>query len=126
MEIILGIAVPHPQGMDVWVGMWPPSLKQTLKSRFENSTNCPNSVTNLTEKLLVFFRKALKEVSTTLAGAISELWTECAESIKLIEQSDLARATPLLLNQPTIELFWQSPTPSTPKTSSTTVIPPNK
>ena len=31
MEIILKIAVTHPQGADVWVGMSQPSLRQTLK-----------------------------------------------------------------------------------------------
>ena len=39
MEVILDIVVTHPHGADVWVGMWPPSLRQTLKSRFENSSN---------------------------------------------------------------------------------------
>ena len=29
-KIEFGIAVKHPQGADVWVGMWPPTLKQTL------------------------------------------------------------------------------------------------
>ena len=60
MEIIL-----DPQGADVWVGMWPPFLRQTLKSRFENSSNYANTITNLTKKRLVFLRKALKEVSKT-------------------------------------------------------------
>ena len=46
MEIILDIAATHPQGADVWVGMWPPYLRQTLKSRFENSSNYAITLTN--------------------------------------------------------------------------------
>ena len=57
MEIILDIAATHPQGADVWVGMWPPPLRQTLKSRYDNSSNYTNALTNLSEKRLVFFRK---------------------------------------------------------------------
>ena len=57
MEIILVIAATHPQGADVWVGMWPPSLRQTLKSRYENSSNYANVLINLSEKRLVFFGK---------------------------------------------------------------------
>ena len=36
----------------------------------------------LIRKTLVFFRKALKEVSKTLAEAVSELWTERTAAIK--------------------------------------------
>ena len=32
MEVALDIAVTHPQGADIWVGMWPPHLKQLLKT----------------------------------------------------------------------------------------------
>ena len=63
MEIILEIAAIHPQGSDVWVEMWPPSLRQTLKSGYEISSNYANELINLSEKRLVFFRKALKEGS---------------------------------------------------------------
>ena len=60
--------------------------------------------------------------------AVSELWTERAAAVKLIEQTEQAyseldqqqwRGTPLPSNQPTMESFWQSPTP-TPLTPSTT------
>ena len=114
MEIILDIAITHPQGMDVWVGMWPLSLRQTLKSRFENSSNYSNVLKNLSEKRLVFFRKKLKEVSKILAKAVSELWIEQDAAIKLIEQTELAqsepdqqqwRGTSLSSNQPTMESF---------------------
>ena len=50
MEIILDITVTHPQGADVWVGMLPPSLKQTQKLRYKNSSNYTNALTNLSEK----------------------------------------------------------------------------
>ena len=67
------IAAIHIQGADAWVGMWPPSLRQTQKSRFENNNSYANALTNLSEKSLVFYRKALKEVFKTLAEADSEL-----------------------------------------------------
>ena len=59
MEIILVIAVTHPQGAGVWVGIW------TLKSRFENSCNYSNVLTNVSKKALVFFRKALNKYQDT-------------------------------------------------------------
>ena len=68
-------------------------------------------------------------MSKTLAEAASELWTDRAAAIKLMEQDELAqveldqeqwRGTPLPPNQPTIESFWQSSTPITPTTPSTT------
>ena len=100
--------------------MWPPTLIQTLKSRFEISSNCSNALTILSDKRLVFPRKALKEVSKTLAEAVLELWTERTAAITLIEQTEQAqsgldqrqlRGTPLPSDQPTMESFWQSPTP---------------
>ena len=121
------------QGAGVWVGMWPPSLRQTLKSLFENIKNYANALTNETEKKLILFRKALKEVSKALAEAVLELWIERAEEIKLIEQTEQAqsepdqqqwRRTPLPSNQRTIELFCQFPTPTptpTPPTPTITV-----
>ena len=129
MEIILEIAATHPQEADVWVGMWPPSLRRALKSRFEKSSNYANTLTNLIEKRLVFFTKALKEVSKILAKTVSELRKEREAKIKLIEQSELAqskqdqqqwRGTPLPSNQPKIESFWHSLTPPAPTTSLTT------
>ena len=135
MEIILDIAATHPQGADIWVGMWPPSLRQVLKLRFESSSNYANTLTNMSEKTLVFLRKALKDVSKTLAEAVSELWTERAAAIKLMEQGELAqveqaqqqwRGSPLPSNQPTIESFWQSPTPPTPPTQQSTTSSKNK
>ena len=50
MEIILYIAVTLSQGADVKVRMWPPFLRQTLKSGFENGSNRANALTNLSEK----------------------------------------------------------------------------
>ena len=109
MEIVLDIAATHPQGADGCT----PSLRQTLKSRFVNT----NTLTNLTEKQLGFFRKVLKAASKVLAEVVSEIWTECEAAINLIEQSELAqselnqqqwRGTPLPSIQPTIESFWQS------------------
>ena len=76
MEIILDIAAAHSQRAGEWIGMWPPSLRQTLKSRLENSSNYANVLTNLSEI----------EVSKTLAGPVSELWTERTEAVKQIEQ----------------------------------------
>ena len=94
MEIILDITVTHPQGADVWVGMLPQSLRQLLKTRFENSSNYANALTNLTEKRLIFFRKALKEVSKTQVEAVSEIWIERVEAIKVIEQTEQAQPEP--------------------------------
>ena len=47
MEIMLGIAVKHPQKAKFWVGMWQPTSRQILKSRFENSINYSNALTSL-------------------------------------------------------------------------------
>ena len=87
-------------------------------------------LTNLSEERLVFLRKASKEVSETLAGAVSELWAVRVAIIKQIEQTEQAQSkldqqqrketSPLPPNQPTMESFWQSPT-STPTTLTTTV-----
>ena len=44
------------------------------------------------KKLVVFFSKALKEVSKILAEAVSELWIEQAAAIKLIEQTEQAHS----------------------------------
>ena len=87
MEAALDITVTHPKGGDVWVGMWSLHLKQLLKIRFESS-NCTynNAFSNLTEKKLTFYRKALKELPKTLAEAVSELRKEHAEVKKLGEQ----------------------------------------
>ena len=115
MGIILDITVTHLQGADIWVGMWPPSFRQILKSRFGNSSNYLNALTNLSEKRLIFLRKAAKEVSKTLAEADSELRTKRTAAKKLIEQTEQAqteldlqrgRGTPLPSNQPTMESFW--------------------
>ena len=68
----------------------------------------------MSEERLVFFRKALKEVSKALVKAVSELWTERTAAILQTEQterelSDLDqlqwRETPLSSNQPTMESF---------------------
>ena len=40
------------------------------------------------QKILVIFRKARKEVSKTLAEAVSELWAERAAALKLIELTE--------------------------------------
>ena len=53
MEIIPDIAVKHPQGEDVWVGMYPPTLRQIIKSRFENSSIYSNAITDLSEKAMI-------------------------------------------------------------------------
>ena len=49
-------------------------ISRILKSPYENSSNYANALTNMSENRLVFFRKALKKVSKTLAEAVSELW----------------------------------------------------
>ena len=68
----------------------------------------------MSEKRMVFFSKALKEVSKTLAEAVSELWIEGAAVIKIIDQTEQAqsepdqqqlRGTSLPSNQPTMESF---------------------
>ena len=60
MEILLDLAVKHPQGADVWVGFRPCTLTQILKSRFKSSSNYSSGLMTLSENALVFFRKALK------------------------------------------------------------------
>ena len=119
----------HPPAGSGCMGRDVDTVPQTLKSRFENSSNYANTLTNLTEKRLVFLRKALKEVSKTLAEAVSELWSERTAAIKLMEQTEQEQAerdqkqwrgAPFPSNQSTIESFWQSPTPNTTTTPSTT------
>ena len=55
MEKILDINVTHPQEADAWVGKRSSTLRQALKSRFENNSNYSIALTNL---------------------SVSELWTE--------------------------------------------------
>ena len=110
--------------------IWPPHLTQLLKARFESSNSTySNALSNLSEKTLTFYRKALKDLSMTLVEAVSELWKERAEEIeKLGEQSNTmtpnendhygGRRHPLPADQPTIVLFCQ--TPQTENTSTTT------
>ena len=52
-----------------------------------------NVLTNLSEKVNVFFQKALKEASKILAEAISELWKEQSAEMKLIEQTVQEQST---------------------------------
>ena len=64
MEIATDIAVTHPQGADVWVGMWTLTLRQLFKTHFENIISTYiNALTNLFHKALVFYRKSLKGLS---------------------------------------------------------------
>ena len=88
MEIALDIAVTHPQGADVWVGLWPPQLRQLLKTRFKCSNSTyNNALSNLSDITLTFYRKA-PELSKTLAEAVSELWKDGTEEIKqLVKQT---------------------------------------
>ena len=101
--------------------MRPPPLRQLFKTRFENSNSTyTNALSNLSEKQLTFYRKALKDISKTLVEAVSELWKERVEEIKKLEpkqtptpnESDFSQGKrhSLLANQPTIESFWQTPT----------------
>ena len=41
MEIMFDIAVTHPQEADVLVGMWPPTLRQILRLRFQTAATTP-------------------------------------------------------------------------------------
>ena len=113
MKVALDIAVTHPQGADIWVGMWPPHLRQTLKTRFESSNSTyANALTHLTEQQLTFYRKALKDLSKTLAEAVSELWKERAKEIMKLDPTQTLtpndndfsqeRRHPLPADQPTI------------------------
>ena len=74
------IAVTHPQGVDVWIGLWPPQLRHLLKTRFESSNSTYNdALKKLSVKTLSFYRKALKDLSKTVAEAVSDLWKEYTE-----------------------------------------------
>ena len=87
MEIALDIAVTHSQGADVWVRMWTPMIRQLLKARLENSSsNSTNALTNLFEKALVFYRRALKDPSKTLAEAVSEAIKKLDEQMNTVER----------------------------------------
>ena len=77
---------------------------------------------------MIFFRRALKNLSNTLADVFSELWTERAAAIKLLEPTEQAqneldqqqwRGTPLPSNQPIMESFWQSSMPTSLTTTTT-------
>ena len=62
MEIMLDIAVKHPHAADVWVGMWPPTLSQALKRRFErNNATYINGLTNISEIALAYYRNLSKQ-----------------------------------------------------------------
>ena len=117
MEVERDIAVTHYQEVDIWVRMWPPHLRQLIKTRFENSNcNYNNDISDLNEKQFTSYRKALKDLSNTLAEAVSEQWKERMEEIKkLDEQTSILtpnegvfsqrRRHPLPANQPTIKSF---------------------
>ena len=63
MKIVLDIAVKHPQGADVWVGMWSPTLWQTLKHKFERSDpTYINALTNISERVQRYYRNHLKKL----------------------------------------------------------------
>ena len=71
MEKALGIAATHPQEDDISVGT------------FENSNSAYIfTLKNLLEEAFIFYRKAHKDLSVTLA--VSELWKERTEAIKKI------------------------------------------
>ena len=74
METELNIAVTHSQVADVWVRMWPLMPGHTLKLRFESSNStCANTLTSISEKALIFYRKTQREILKILAEAVSEL-----------------------------------------------------
>ena len=68
-------------------------------------------------KAIVFYKKALKDLSKTLAEAVSELWKEMTEEIKKLKdqtntverQHSQGSSQPLPADQPTLESFWQTP-----------------
>ena len=57
----------------------PTSLRQTLTSRFENSSNYANALSDMSKNGLVYSEKPSKK-------AVLELWIERAAVVKLIEQ----------------------------------------
>ena len=44
MEIILDIAVTHPYETDIWVGIWPPTLRKRLKTNSKTAVTIPKSI----------------------------------------------------------------------------------
>ena len=87
VEIALDIAVTHPQGLDIWVGMWTPMLSQLLETRFEISySTYANALTNLSEKALIFYRKAINKLSKALGEAVAVLWNKRTETIKKLAE----------------------------------------
>ena len=71
--------------------MWPPHLIQLLTTQFESSNSTyNNALSNISEKQLTFYRKALKDLSNTLAEAVSDLRKERVEEIKeLVEHTQI-------------------------------------
>ena len=59
------------------------NTEANIKRRFERcNPTYINALTNISERALGYYRKSIKELSKTLAEAISELWKERAEAIK--------------------------------------------
>ena len=82
------------------------------KHRFERcNPTYIYAIANISERALGYYRKSLKEVSKTLAEAVSALWKERAEAPKRAEQEtpledeqhSQARERALPADQPTIE-----------------------
>ena len=71
----MGVVSRLGKGEDIWVGMWPLTLRQTRKRKFEKrNPTYINALKNKSEKSFVYYRKPLKEVPKALAEAVSELW----------------------------------------------------
>ena len=122
MEIALDLAVKHPQGADAWVGMWTPTLREELRTRYQSSY--PNAFNQLKEKDMTYHRSALLQITRILADGVCDLWTERADAIKQLEtpetqhtqrqQHSNINPAPLQLNQPTMTSFWQTTTQQSP------------
>ena len=118
MEVTLNIAVTRPQRANVWAEMWPQLLWQLFKTWFEGSNSTyANLLTNLTERDPTSYRKVMKDLSMTLAEAVSRLCKERTAKIKRLlgQMQQLTPAEgrvhtqgnshPLPVDQPTINSF---------------------
>ena len=95
MKMVLNVGVKYPKGADAWVGIWPPILKQALKSRLGK---CNPTYVNAFNKHII--KSAQKSVKDTGGGRISTM----EDTIKQLEEQKA-----LYQDQPKMELFWKTP-----------------
>ena len=71
------------------------TAQTSTEDRIENSNStCANAPTNLSKKVLIFYRKAPKKLSKALAEVVSELMQDWTETTTKLQEQTQPRWTP--------------------------------